>query len=98
MPGKRTDKEIEVQLKNFVRRLREERRRVGISQMDLSLMAGLSQNQVFCIESGRRIPNLTTILKLCKALHIDPADLFKNTDAERLEARETIINLIKKYV
>jgi transcriptional regulator with XRE-family HTH domain len=98
MPGKRTDREIETQLKNFVRRLREERRRARVSQMDLSLMAGLSQNQVFCIETGKSIPNLTTILKLCKALHIDPTDLFKNADEERLEAREKIINLVKRYV
>jgi transcriptional regulator with XRE-family HTH domain len=98
MPGKRTDREIETQLKNFARRLREEREEARISQMDLSLMAGLSQNQVFCIETGKSIPNLKTILKLCKVLHIDPAGLFKNSDEERVEVRKTIINLVKKYI
>ena len=50
--------EIDDQIKLFIQRLREERDKKGISQMDLSFKAGLSQNQVNYIETGKRTPNL----------------------------------------
>jgi transcriptional regulator with XRE-family HTH domain len=90
--------EIEAQIKRIASRLREEREKVRISQMDLSFLAGLSQNQVFCIETGKRTPNLYTLLKICHALNINPAILFDPPDEERRRARETIISLVSKYV
>ncbi|MDR2258137.1 MAG: helix-turn-helix domain-containing protein [Treponema sp.] len=57
--------------------------------MDLSFQAGLSQNQVFCIETGKRIPNLYTLLKICRALNINPAVLFDPpSGGERIQARK----------
>ncbi|GHV53482.1 hypothetical protein AGMMS49579_12320 [Spirochaetia bacterium] len=90
--------DIEVQLRQVAVRLREEREKARISQMDLSFLAGLSQNQVNNIETGKRAPNLYTILKICNALHISPAVLFNTADGERQKARETVINLISKYM
>jgi transcriptional regulator with XRE-family HTH domain len=90
--------EIDSQIRQIVRRIKEEREKARISQMDLSFLAGLSQNLVNYIESGRRIPNLGTILKLCKALEIEPASLFSYSSEERRVARETIITLAKKFV
>jgi transcriptional regulator with XRE-family HTH domain len=90
--------ELETQVKQVALRLKEEREKARISQMDLSFMAGLSQNHVFCIETGKRIPNLYTILKLCNALHINPAVLFDPLDQDRRKARETVINLVSKYI
>jgi transcriptional regulator with XRE-family HTH domain len=66
--------------------------------MDLSLMAGLSQNLVFSIETGKRIPNLYTILKLCSALQISPTVLFDTGNEERQRARDAIISLVTKYM
>jgi transcriptional regulator with XRE-family HTH domain len=93
-----SDLEFEEQVKRVVSRIREEREKARLSQMDLSFKAGLSQNLVNYIENGRRTPNLYTIFKICKALQIDPASLFADTEEERVAARETIINLVKKYV
>jgi transcriptional regulator with XRE-family HTH domain len=91
--------DIEAQIKRIASRLREEREKLRISQMDLSFQAGLSQNQVFCIETGKRIPNLYTLLKVCRALKISPAVLFDPPPGdERLQARETIIRLASKYI
>ncbi|MDR2490791.1 MAG: helix-turn-helix domain-containing protein [Spirochaetaceae bacterium] len=90
--------EIEGQIKQIVARIKTEREKARVSKMDLSLMAGLSQNLVNYIESGKRIPNMGTLLKICKALQIEPASLFADTDANRDAARETIISLVKKYV
>jgi transcriptional regulator with XRE-family HTH domain len=89
---------IGAQIERISTRLRDERRSAGISQMELSFKAGLSQNQVNCIETGKRIPNLYTILKVCHALNINPSVLFNAGDQERQEARETIMKLVAKYV
>jgi transcriptional regulator with XRE-family HTH domain len=50
--------EIATQIRHISQRLREEREKLRISQMDLSFKAGLSQNQVNYIETGKRTPNL----------------------------------------
>jgi transcriptional regulator with XRE-family HTH domain len=89
---------ISAQVRRVAARLREEREKARISQMDLSLQAGLSQNQVFCIETGKRIPNLLTILKLCGALGISPSTLFTNDDEERAKDKKLVIDVISKYI
>jgi transcriptional regulator with XRE-family HTH domain len=66
--------------------------------MDLSFKSGLSQNQLNYIETGKRTPNLNTILSICKALRINPAALFESRDTERQKARETIIRLVSQYL
>jgi transcriptional regulator with XRE-family HTH domain len=93
-----SDVEFEGQVKRVVARIREEREKARLSQMDLSFKAGLSQNLVNYVENGRRTPNLYTIFKICKALQIEPASLFADPEEERAAARETIINLVRKYV
>jgi transcriptional regulator with XRE-family HTH domain len=92
--------EITAQIRHIAERLREEREKLRISQMDLSYKAGLSQNQVNYIETGKRTPNLYTILSICNALQISPAVLFEHhdSDAERKEARETVINLVSRFM
>ncbi|MCL2186577.1 MAG: helix-turn-helix domain-containing protein [Treponema sp.] len=89
--------DISAQVKFFAERLREEREKQRISQMDLSFKAGLSQNQVNCIETGKRIPTLHTILRICKALDINPSVLFETRDTERQQAKEKIIRLLSQY-
>jgi transcriptional regulator with XRE-family HTH domain len=90
--------EIEAQIRQIAQRLREEREKVRISQMDLSFLAGLSQNQVNYIETGKRTPNLYTLIKICHALNINPAILFEAGNEERQRARETVMNLVSKYM
>jgi transcriptional regulator with XRE-family HTH domain len=86
------------QIRYISQRLREEREKQRISQMDLSLKAGLSQNQVNYIETGKRTPNLYTLLSICKALQINPAVLFEPENKKRKEARETIIRLVSRFM
>lgn len=90
--------EYQEQLNLVLARLKEERLKANMSQIELSFAAGLSQNQVNCIESGRNIPNLYTLIKLCDALKIRPEILFSPTNEERCKARNEIIKLVKKYV
>jgi len=90
--------EYKKQLDFVLSRIKEERQKANMSQIELSFAAGLSQNQVNCIESGRNIPNLYTLIKICDALKIRPEILFTTTDEEREKAREKIMSLVKKYV
>ncbi|MDR1257141.1 MAG: helix-turn-helix domain-containing protein, partial [Spirochaetaceae bacterium] len=48
--------ELAGEIKRIAERLRDERRKSGFSQMDLSFRAGLSQNLVNYIETGKRTP------------------------------------------
>jgi len=90
--------EYKKQLDFVLSRIKEELQKANMSQIELSFAAGLSQNQVNCIESGRNIPNLYTLIKICDALKIRPEILFTTTDEEREKAREKIMSLVKKYV
>jgi len=90
--------EISERIKLITQRLREEREKQRISQIDLSFKAGLSQNLVNYIETGKRTPNLYTILSICKALEINPAVLFESHDTERQKAREAILRLVSQYL
>jgi transcriptional regulator with XRE-family HTH domain len=87
---------IESQIRRFARCLREEREKLHITQTELSSKAGLSQNQVNYIETGKRSPTLYTVLKLCNALHIKPAILFDIDDEKRQENLKVAVNLISK--
>lgn len=92
------EEKVQEQLNFVLSRLKEERLKANMSQIELSFAAGLSQNQVNCIESGRNIPNLCTIIKLCNALKIRPEILFSTPNKDRENVRNEIISLIKKYV
>lgn len=92
------EEEFQKQIDFVISRLKEEREKARLSQMELSFAAGLSQNQVNCIEAGRNIPNLYTLIKLCAALNIRPETLFIVNDEEREKACKEIIRLVKKYV
>ncbi len=67
---------IEDQEKLIYRRLKREREKQNITQLELSFSSGVSQNMITYIENGKRTPTLHTILKLCNALKINPATLF----------------------
>ena len=94
----KNDVEITDQIRHIAKRLREEREKLRISQMDLSFKAGLSQNQVNYIETGKRTPNLYSILSICNALRISPAVLFEVENIQRKEARETVIQLVSRFM
>lgn len=91
------EQEYKEKLDFILFRLKEERLKANMSQIELSFAAGLSQNQVNCIESGRNIPNLYTLIKLCDALKIRPEILFSQPDEKREKARDEIISLVKQY-
>jgi transcriptional regulator with XRE-family HTH domain len=60
-----------------VQTLREHRRQRGWSQEDLSKAAGVGQDTISTIESGRHEPRPSTLRKLARAFNVEVADLFR---------------------
>jgi transcriptional regulator with XRE-family HTH domain len=89
---------VKAQMKRLAERLRFERQKCRISQIDLSFKAGLSQNQVSSIETGKISPTVGTIFKICNALNINPAVLFDVENEDRNRARQTIIDLMSRFM
>jgi len=56
--------------------LKENRRRLGITQPELAERASLSIHHIAMIEIGRRFPSPDVIDKLAVALDIEPNELF----------------------
>lgn len=88
---------IEERQKTLAKRLREEREKQNISQIELALKAQLSQNIVAMIETGKRIPNVNTIFKITEALDISPVLLFETPNEEKQKAKNQIISLINQF-
>ena len=80
-----------------VKRLKSIREEKNISQLELSLISGVSQNMITYIETGKRTPTLKTLIKLCLALDISPVKLFEN-NIEKEEAKKTVLKIIQKYM
>ena len=85
---------VEEQEKTAIERLKAERERQKLSQLELSYRSGVSQNMIAYIEGGKRIPTLSTVLKLCNALNINPSVLFSYDDNERMAIKSKLIELI----
>jgi len=60
----------------FGRILQEERKAKNISQEKLAKLTGLDRTAISLIETGKRSPTFSTILKMCSALEVDPSALF----------------------
>lgn len=84
--------------KLFQSRIRNEREKAQMSQLDLSLCSGISQNMITYIETGKRTPTLRTIIKICNALNINPAILFADEDSEKQKIKKSVIDLIQRFL
>ncbi|MCS5719103.1 helix-turn-helix domain-containing protein [Herbiconiux sp. CPCC 205763] len=79
-------------------RIRDERRRFAISQMDLAELAGLHFTNLGRIERGQANPSLSTILRIASALNLNPAFLVDGLTADMLPDRPhtvTVADLIR---
>jgi transcriptional regulator with XRE-family HTH domain len=69
--------------KQFGRNVFMARRRLGLTQEILAIFAGLHRTEIGLIENGKREPKLKTILKLLRALDIEPNVLFEGVKLEK---------------
>ncbi len=65
-------------LRDLGERIRQRRTEFGLSQEELAGRSSLHRNYIGGIERGERNISLVNILKIAKALEIDPAELVKN--------------------
>lgn len=69
-----------------VRRMRREK---GLSQQELADLAGVGQDSISAIETGKHEPHPRTLRKLAKALDAEVADFFKEHALPLAEAPGT---------
>lgn len=73
----------------FGERVTEYRKAVGLTQLQLANISGISQSHVSQLERGTLEPRLTTIMALATALQVDPALLMPKLDPEMRPRQET---------
>lgn len=64
----------------FGENLRACRRRAAISQEELGIRASLHRTEIGLLERGARVPGIDTLIKLAKALSVQPAELLVGMD------------------
>jgi predicted transcriptional regulator len=74
---KRTFVFDELALQNFAVCLKNKRKELGYSQEKLAYKADITLSQIARIETVKINPTLSTIFKICKALEIEPRELFE---------------------
>ena len=63
--------------KRIAETMRQVRLERGLTQNELSLLAGVPQTTISSIEVASRMPGALLLLKLCQALGISPNELFQ---------------------
>lgn len=90
-------------MKLIADRLKEARRKAGLTQLELSMRSGVSQNMIAYIEKGDRNPALRTVIRLCRAMDVKMSDIlseieneasFESDEKERI--KNQIISLLEK--
>ena len=64
-------------------RVREWRERRGLTQQQLAKMSGVHYVNLSRLEAGQGDPQLSTLLKLCRALRINLGQLVNNKGGKR---------------
>lgn len=82
--------------KNFGKRLKEIRKRKGLSQQQLAELVGMeSTNNISKLESGEQLPKKENLEKICEVLNVDVKELF---DFGHLKNRSEIIKEITQVL
>lgn len=63
--------------KQFIEKIVNHRKELGLTQKDISRITGLSQQAISSLERYDREPRLNTLLKYLEAINIDIENIFK---------------------
>ncbi|UCZ70692.1 helix-turn-helix domain-containing protein [Bacillus pumilus] len=92
------------ELRNEIgRNILKSRQALKISSTELSSLSGVSQSSISKIERGTSLPNIETLIKICKALNIPlygvlPKSLFPEVDDSAQKNGSLFMYLIKCQV
>lgn len=64
------------------RRIRERRKHLNLTQDQLANEVGIDAANLRAYESGRRLPNLYTVVRISGALDVQPGDLINEIEAQ----------------
>ncbi len=81
--------------KSVGRRIKEIRKKKGLSQEKLAELVDIEQNTLSCIETGNNFCTAETLEKIINALEIDPAELF---DFGHQKDNETLLQEINSML
>ena len=73
-------------------RIMQRRKQLGINQSELAEQIGLSEHQIYNIETGRSYPRMKSFIRICEILEVN-ADYFIS-GAMKDEIDENIIDMI----
>ena len=65
------------EITEFGRRLKEERKKRNMTQLDLEVACGISRTEISKIENGLKNIEFSTIVKLAQSLEIETLQLFQ---------------------
>jgi len=84
------------QLQYVIGKIKEIRKQKSLSQLELSLKSNLSLSFLASVENGKKQPSVLTLLRIAKALNVNPQDFFPHAqDISQDEKKDLIINLVR---
>lgn len=92
--GKNKNSDIDKKVAEIIQKIKTCREIARLSQAELAEKAGISQGFLAMVESGKKVPTITSILKISQALEISPEYLFMTGEQNRQKVKEEIIKKI----
>ena len=80
----------------LARNIKEARRKLGISQMELAKRADLSAGHVNDVEACRRLVSAGTLARIADELHLKPYQLFLEEDDPSLDKHRLLTEVLSK--
>ena len=88
--------EYEDDLNQIIERIRKIKKGKKRSQFELATKANFSQSFLANVESGKKKPSVMTIIRIAKALDVNPREFFPETYPQKTrdDIKQEIINLL----
>lgn len=83
---------IDQEMNNVINRIRKIRQEQNMSQLELATIANFSQSFLANVESGKKKPSVMTILRIAKALNVNPREFFSESDYNSKDEIKTKIH------
>lgn len=88
--------DYENELTQIIERIKKIRIEKGVSQLELANTANFSQSFLANVESGKKKPSVMTIIRIAKALNVNPREFFP--EQEETKSKEKIKSEIIKLI
>src|ERR1700730_6209772 len=91
---KAPDQVIDPVLKYMAEAVFTARKKLGLTQMELSKKVGCTSGSIFLVEAGRHNMNIRSIMELAAGLEVGVGDLFPRTVPTRAERDKALANTL----